>query len=65
VRAVPFGLTVLGSKAPVAVLVREGSTTTAFEIAGAHIPLDDFDRRFPGQRARFEREADGKGPPEP
>ena len=57
VRAVPFGLTVFGSKTPVAVLIREGATTTAFDIEGARIPLDSFDRRFPGQRERFERAA--------
>lgn len=63
VRALPFGHTVLGRKAPVAVLIREGGTTAAFDIGGAPMPLDRFDRRFPGQRALFEREAAGEAPP--
>ena len=54
VRAGPYGVTASGSKAPVAVLVREGATTTAFDVAGERIPLE---------RALFEREAAGEAPP--
>jgi hypothetical protein len=58
--AIPLGTaSICGSKAPVAVLVHERGTTIAFDIAGARVPLDTFDRRFPRQRARFERQVAG------
>lgn len=44
-----------GKKFPVAILIRRMDVTMAFEIDGPQIVLDDFERRFPGQRAEFER----------
>lgn len=48
-------LSIHGSKQPVAILVRHHEVTAAFEIDGLLIDLDDFEQRFPGQRASFER----------
>lgn len=48
-------LSVHGAKRPVAVLIRHHEVTTAFEIDGTRIDLDEFEQRFPGQRASFER----------
>ncbi len=45
------------AKRPVAVLIRRDDVTTAFEIDGPRIDPDDLERRFPGQRAEFERRA--------
>ena len=44
-----------GSKWPVAILVRRNGLTTAFETTGACIDLAEFDLRYPGRRAAFER----------
>lgn len=44
-----------GAKSPVAVLIRCDDVTIAFDIDGPQIALDDFEQRFPGQRAEFER----------
>jgi hypothetical protein len=46
-----------GAKSPVAILIRRNGATTAFEIDGGEIAAKDFERRFPGQRAAFERAA--------
>jgi hypothetical protein len=48
-----------GTKSPVAILVRRDGATSAFETDGTGIAPDDLERRFPGQRAAFERAADG------
>ncbi len=48
-------LSILGSKRPVALLVRRHDVTTAFEIDGRRIDLDAFETRYPGQREKFER----------
>lgn len=47
-------LSIHGSKQPVAILIRHHEVTAAFEIDGLRIDLDDFELRFPGQRASFE-----------
>lgn len=44
-----------GEKNPVAVLIRHADVTMAFEIDGRQISLGEFERRFPGRRAEFER----------
>jgi hypothetical protein len=43
------------AKHPIAVLIRRDDVTAAFEIDGAHIELDDFEQRYPGKLAIFER----------
>jgi len=43
------------TKRPVAILIRQHEVTMAFEIDGVPIPLEDFEQRYPGQRATFER----------
>ncbi len=49
-------VSIYGEKYPVAVLVRRAdSTTMAFEVDGPQIKLDDLEKRFPCQRAEFER----------
>ena len=48
-------ISVYGSKHPVAILVRRKQLTMAFEITGAPIELDEFDRRYPGHRIGFEQ----------
>lgn len=51
------GVWIHGVKRPVAVLTRQNNVTMAFEIDGLRISLDEFERRFPGKRADFERSA--------
>lgn len=51
------GVSLRGAKRPVAVLVRRDKTTMAFEIDGRPIASEELERRFPGQRAEFERRA--------
>jgi hypothetical protein len=48
-------LSVHRAKRPVAVLIRRHEVTAASEIDELRIGLDDFEQRFPGQRASFER----------
>jgi hypothetical protein len=57
-RAFLLGLSIYGSKRPVAVLIRRDGVTIRFGIDGARIAEDDFDRRFPGWISAFERAAD-------
>jgi hypothetical protein len=45
------------TKRPIAVLIRHDEVTMAFDIDGGRIELDAFERRYPGQRATFERQA--------
>jgi len=47
------------SKRPVAVLIRQGDVTCAYEVDGAPVMADTFDRRYPGQRALFEQRVAG------
>lgn len=47
-----------GVKRPVAILINRDGETTAFEIDGAPITLEELEQRFPGRRAEFERLAD-------
>ncbi len=54
---------ICGAKRPVAVLIRRHEGTRAFEIDGLRIDLDEFEQRFPGQRASFERAANTGGRP--
>jgi hypothetical protein len=49
------GVALHGTKRPVAILTRHDDMTRAFEINGRRIAWDEFERRFPGQRAEFER----------
>lgn len=46
---------ILGTKRPVAVLIRRDDETLAFEANGSPIAFDDLEKRFPGGRAEFER----------
>ena len=48
-------ISVYGSKCPIAILARRDGRTMAFDITGAHIDPGEFDRRYPGHRAAFER----------
>lgn len=48
------GVTANGSKRPVAVLVRQAGSTSAFEVDGTRIEASDFERCHPGQWAAFE-----------
>jgi hypothetical protein len=48
-------LSVHGAKQPIAILIRHHEMTTAFEVDGSRIDPDEFEQRFPGQRASFER----------
>lgn len=54
---VSHAVSIHGVKVPVAVLIRGDEVTMAFEIDGPQIALNTFERRFPGQRANFERVA--------
>jgi hypothetical protein len=48
-------LSIHGAKQPVAVLIHHHEVTMAFEIDGTRIDRDEFEQRFPGQCATFER----------
>ncbi len=50
-----WGVSIHGTKCPVAILIRRADVTLAFEIDGPQIPLDNLEQRFPGLRAEFER----------
>jgi hypothetical protein len=52
------GLSAYGTKQPVAVLIRRDEITVAFEADGTPIPPEEFEQRYPGQRAAFEGLAD-------
>lgn len=49
------GVSFHGTKRPVAILIRHEDMTMAFEDNGRQIALNEFEQRFPGQRAEFER----------
>jgi hypothetical protein len=51
------GFSFHGMKRPLAIFIRQDDMTTAFEINGCQIDLDEFELRFPGKRAEFERMA--------
>lgn len=53
----PAGGAIIGSKRPLAILLRSGGRTRAFAPDGAPIALADLDRLYPGLRTRFEAEA--------
>lgn len=50
------GGAIIGSKRPLAILLRTGGRIVAFTPGGAPIALADLDRRYPGLRAEFEAE---------
>jgi hypothetical protein len=58
-RALLPGLSIYGSKHPVAVLIRRDGVTMGFNIDGEPIAADEFERRFPGCISAFERAATG------
>lgn len=49
-----------GCKHPAAILIHRNGTTTAFEPNGAPITLKELERRYPGRRVDFERQAAGE-----
>lgn len=53
-----------GTKRPLAILIRRAGMTWAFDAAGQPISLHTFDCFYPGQRARFERQAGAPGDPD-
>lgn len=48
-------MSIYGTKRPAVILIRDEGGTRAFDVDGTPMALNDFDRRFPGQRAEFER----------
>ncbi|NND48775.1 MAG: hypothetical protein HKN60_00820 [Rhizobiales bacterium] len=64
-RGYVHSLSFYGAKHPVAVLIHREDQTTAFEIGGPPIALDELDRRYPGQCARFKGFLVTDGLPEP
>lgn len=49
------GLSMVGYKSPMAVLIYSDGVTRTFEIGGTEIAPDRFEQRFPGLRDRFEQ----------
>ena len=54
-KAGPFGVVVHGERRPIAILVATDKTLRAFDPDGTTMTLADFDYRFPGLRAHFEK----------
>lgn len=47
-----------GQRIPVAILVRHGATTVAFDTDGRNIPIDELDQRYRPEREEFEHIVD-------